>query len=121
MEFNATEVQYFATLWLLTFSVGVFRTLRDRDYQSLWDCVCAGGVGGFYAFAVVAVCSYYGPDIASGGWAYLGLSAAIGLLGKEQDQIMRALFRWAAGKFFGSEFKADIPEQPQGDDKTGVE
>ena len=93
MEFTATEVQYYATMWLLAFSAGVFRTLRDRDYQSLWDCVCAGGVGGFYAFAVVSICSYRGPSVGDFGWGYLGMAVAIGVMGKEQDQLMRALFR----------------------------
>ena len=93
MAFDPQEVQYYIVMWLLAFTAGIFRTLRDRDYQSLWDCVCAGGVGGFYAFAVVSICSYRGPAVSDSGWGYLGLAVAIGVMGKEQDQLMRALFR----------------------------
>lgn len=92
MAFTSQEVTYFAVMWSCTFIAGLCRTLRDRDYISPWDCIAVGVVGGFYGFAIVAVCSYYGPSFSDFGWGYLGISTAIGSLGKEQDRFTRAIF-----------------------------
>ena len=89
MAFTLIEVVYFAVLWLLAFTAGACRTLRDHSYLHVWDVLAVGAVGGFYGFSTVAVFSYYGPSIVEFGWGYLGLASAIGALGKEQEKIMR--------------------------------
>lgn len=101
MAFEPDETRYFIVMWTLTFIAGTLRTFRDQDYRNIWDCVTVGGVGGFYGFSVVCVCQYYGPSIADFGWPYIGVSTAIGLLGKEQDKITRAIFTKFFGKMFG--------------------
>ena len=103
--FNSIDVSYFAVLWSLAFVAGLARTLRDRSYINPWDCITIGAVGGFYGFAVVSVCSYYGPSIADFGWGYIGIAIAVGSLGKEQDKIMRAIFSKFLGRFLDDEPK----------------
>lgn len=105
MVFHPEEVSYFVVLWSLAFLAGLFRTLRDRSYQQPWDCLTVGGVGGFYGFATVAICSYYGPSITDFGWGYLGVAIAVGSLGKEQDRIMRAIFNKFVGRLLDDEDK----------------
>lgn len=101
MVFNTDEIIYYSVMWSLAFLAGSCRTLRDRQFISGWDCVTVGGVGGFYAFAVVSICSYYGPGVADFGWGYLGVATAIGTLGKEQDKITRAIFTAFIAKLTG--------------------
>lgn len=107
MAFDPQEVQYYIIMWMLAFAAGIFRTLRDRDYQRIGDCVCVGGVGGFYAFAVVSLCSYYGPSVVDFGWGYLGLAVAIGVMGKEQDKITRAVFAKMIKRILGDNGKSE--------------
>lgn len=104
MEFKTVEVVYFVVVWLLAFIAGLWRTVRDHRYERWWDCFSIGIVGGFYGFATVAVLGSYGPSIDSFGWPYLGLAVAIGLLGKEQERIMRWVFFKALEKVTGSKF-----------------
>ena len=101
MAFTKQEVIFYTVMWVFTFTAGICRTLRDKDYGSVWDCLAVGGVGGFYGFSIVALCSSYGPDIAVFGWPYIGLSTAIGLLGKEQDKVTRQLFIAVFERVFG--------------------
>lgn len=107
VAFNSIEVMYFAVLWTLAFAAGACRTIRDNSYQHAWDCLTVGAVGGFYGFAVVAICSYYGPSISDFGWGYLGVSTAIGALGKEQEHIMRQVLNRFLGMKDGKEDKTD--------------
>lgn len=106
MVFQPDEIKYFVVMWVLTFIAGTLRTFRDKDYGSVWNCLSVGSVGGFYGFAVVSICCYYGPNISDFGWPYIGISTAIGLLGKEQDKITRAIFL----KFFAKVFRYDGSE-----------
>ena len=89
VAFTLVEVVYFAVLWLLAFAAGTCRTLRDHSYQHVWDVLAVGAVGGFYGFSTCAVFSHYGPSVTEFGWGYLGVAAAIGALGKEQEKFMR--------------------------------
>ena len=79
--------------------------MRDRNYQRAGDIFSVGAVGGFWGFCVVGVCSYFGPSIAAFGYGYLALSTFIGLLGKEQEKLMRRLMFAAIEKITG--IKAD--------------
>ena len=103
MQFTQQDVVYYSVMWILAFAAGLCRTMRDQDYKRAWDCLFAGGLGGFYAFAVVSILSYYGPSISDFGWGYLGVATAIGALGKEQDKITRSVFVGFLGRILGQD------------------
>ena len=109
MDFQSRDIIYYAVMWTLTFLAGVSRTLRDRDYERGWDVLSVGACGGFWGFCFVGICSYFGPGIADFGWGYLAIAAFIGLLGKEQEKLMRRLI------FAGIE-KATGIEADEGED-----
>ena len=121
MEFQKTEIMYYAVLWGITFVAGVVRTIRDHDYESSWDVLAVGAVGGFWGFVVVGVCTHFGPSISDFGWAYLAVSAGIGLVGKEQERLMRRLLRGAIEKLTGIDIEriddSDFDELPTEQDE----
>ena len=104
MAFQTVEVVYYVVVWTLAFVAGLSRTIRDNDYRCWWDCLAIGVVGGFYGFSTVTILGHYGPAIATFGWGYIGISVAVGSLGKEQDKIMRWLFIRIIEKLTGSKY-----------------
>ena len=104
VAFTTVEVVYYAVLWLLAFLAGITRAARDHNYQQCWDLFAVGAMGGFYGFATVSILSHYGPNIGVFGWGYLGVAAAVGSLGKEQDRVMRWIFVKAIEKITGSKY-----------------
>ena len=108
MAFLQEDVTYYVVMWVVTFLAGALRTIRDNEHQRLWDVVPVGAVGGFWGFAVVTICSYYGPSIDSFGWPYLGISAAVGLLGKEQERLLKTAFNKIIYRLIG--IKDEVPQ-----------
>ena len=121
MEFESRDIIYYSVMWALTFLAGVSRTLRDRDYERPGDVFSVGAVGGFWGFCVVGICSYFGPSIVDFGYGYLAISAFIGLLGKEQERLMRRLMFSAIARITGLESDEEIDEQEVSSGKSNRE
>lgn len=84
------EVIFFAMVWSAAFLATVARSVRDNDSHSVWHCFSFGCTAGFLASGTVAVLVGRDPaGIGSHTWFWIGLSALIGLLGKEQDKLLR--------------------------------
>lgn len=86
-----TEWQFWSTIWAIAAASGIARTLRDSDYHDLLDVVSVGLFSGMVGLGVVAF--WVGS---SGGHIgneprYMGLSALLGLMGKEQDRLVRCI------------------------------
>lgn len=67
------------------------RSCRQHGSYINRDDIAFAFSSGFIAFGSIAVLLNRSPDSTNSSWYYLGLSAFIGLLGKEQDMIMRAV------------------------------
>lgn len=83
------EWQFWGLVWLTAAAAGVARCLRDSDYRSCLDLASVGLFSGMVGLGVVGF--WIGS---SGGHIgseprYLGLSALLGLAGKEQDRFVR--------------------------------
>ena len=85
------EIFYYVVVWFIAFGASLARVARDRDNVSLWNGLGVGATSGFYGFGVVAI--FFVPSAASGHgtWYWIGVSAMVGLLGKEQDMIAKTL------------------------------
>ena len=73
-----------------------FGALRQaqRWQQDTLDHLSIGFAGGFFSFGVVCVLLRYDPISRDNSWFYLGVSALVGLLGKEHDYYLRSILRF---------------------------
>jgi hypothetical protein len=84
------EIIFFAVVWAVAFMATVFRSIRDRDSHSFWHCLAFGFTAGFLASGIIAVLVGRTPaGVGVTPWYWIGVSALIGLLGKEQDKVLR--------------------------------
>jgi hypothetical protein len=85
------EIFYYVLVWFVASLAAMARIARDREFVSVWHCIGVGATSGFYGFGIVAL--FFVPDPASAdrSWYWIGVSALVGLLGKEQDAIGKTL------------------------------
>ena len=97
---------YWAGLWGIAAAAGTIRALRDSDYRDLCSLASVGLFSGMAGFGIIAVFAG-GLDGHTGReLRYLGLAALIGLMGKEQDRLVRYVVSQALKK-------AGVPEMPE--------
>ena len=109
MVVDYAQVAYFALVFVVASAAGISRTLRNGNYRSWSNCFSVGICSGFLGFAIVALAIDHVP-IAIGARPvfYLGVSALIGLSGKEHDQIISMfLKRFFRSVRFGEPDKVD--------------
>lgn len=85
------ELSFFAAVFAIAFVAGVSRAIRDDDYGTFGQCFCLGICSGSLGFCCVALALGPGHVPVGFDWFYLGLSALVGLVGKEQDRLIRFL------------------------------
>ncbi len=109
------EVIFFALVWSIAFLATVFRSIRDGDSRSVWNCIAFGFTAGFLSSGIIAVLVGRNPNnIAGTHWYWLGVSALIGLLGKEQDKVLRFVL---SGVLKG--FRTALDEAEKKNDSNG--
>jgi hypothetical protein len=94
------ESIFYAVVWLVAVLACLSRTLRDNSSSNAWHAVATSFTSGFFAFGCIAVWSFYAGHAPSNPWLLVGASALLGLVGKEQDAIIRGTIRmfWKAAK-----------------------
>jgi hypothetical protein len=89
------------TFWLGCWAIGAIlaacRIAIDNSRRNFGCLVAVSVQGGFWSFAATSLISIVVNDITSHYSLGLAVSSIVGLLGKEQD----ALLRWGLKKFFG--------------------
>lgn len=83
------DYTFWAVVWVLAATAGTLRALRDSDYRDCLSLVSVGLFSGMVGFGVVAVLVGSSGNHIGHEPYYLGLSALLGLMGKEQDRLMR--------------------------------
>lgn len=90
MQITFQEVIFFALVWAVSFLATIFRSIRDGDSHTLWHLFSFGCTAGFLSSGIIAVLVGRNPgNLAGTHWYWIGVSALIGLLGKEQDKVLR--------------------------------
>jgi hypothetical protein len=86
------EVIFFVAVWAIAFSASVARSLRDSDPRGLRYGIALGCTAGFLGVGIIAIWFGSGDpgNRVTSPWPFFGASALIGLLGKEQDRLVRA-------------------------------
>ena len=85
------EIIYYAIVWFVAALASLARIARDSEFVSVWHCIGSSATSGFYGFGVVALFFVPNPSTVDSNWYWIGISALVGLLGKEQDAIGKAL------------------------------
>lgn len=100
--FRIEEITYAAIIWLVAFAAAFCRTVRDGEYRDFWHAFSIGATSGVFSFGIVAFLLDSDPSHSTRGWYYVGVSALIGLLAKEQDKYGRMFLNSAftAAKLF---------------------
>lgn len=111
---------FWVGLWALAGAAGTLRALRDSDYRDCHSLAAVGlysGMVGFGSCAIVAggFDGHIGHEL-----RYLGMSTFLGLMGKEQDRVVRyvvskGLEKFGVPKLPGSEIvlgDSSVDDQP---------
>lgn len=87
------EIGFYAAVIISAALGGMARTFRDNSYQHLWGLVGICMSSGCLAFGFTAY--FVGGNGGASGRElyYVGLAALIGLMGKEQDQVLKWAYR----------------------------
>lgn len=85
------EVIFYAVVWFVAFASAFSRTMRDGEFRNVGNACAIGFTAGLFSFGVVAFLVDRDPSHVNRAWYYLGLSALIGLMAKEQDKWARAI------------------------------
>lgn len=82
---------FFAVVWFVAFAAAFFRTVRDGDFRDTWNACAVGVTAGIFSFGIVAFLVDRDTSNVDRAWYYIGLSALMGLMAKEQDKWARAV------------------------------
>lgn len=96
---EAAEAQFYAAVYFAAACAGVCRTVRDNDYQSVSNLLGLGACSGFLGFVCVSLLSGGNGSADGFEFYYWGVAALVGLLGKEQDKLIRWLVKQLFAKF----------------------
>jgi len=100
---GADESLLYCAVWALASFSAFLRCVRDDDYRNLAGLASIAGLSGFLAVAIVAILRHsLSMDAGSNGLC-IGLACLVGLLGREQDKLIRLLFAYALKRWFGIE------------------
>jgi hypothetical protein len=99
------EIFFYFGVWVVSFAASMCRGLRDNLSDNIWQYVSGGATSGFTSFGIIAVWSHYSDS--SGSYAFwIGAAALLGIIGKEQDTILR----WILRKVFPIDTPPDGPK-----------
>jgi hypothetical protein len=84
------EAGIYAICWMVAFFASLSRSARDADAISIVRVLGLGSSSGFFAIGTVGL--VWGDLSDTSPMYLLGVSAFIGLVSKEQDQYVKAMF-----------------------------
>jgi uncharacterized ion transporter superfamily protein YfcC len=100
VQFIATdEGMLLSAVFVLSSLAGVTRAMRDDDYAYAGQLASIACFSGFVGVGTVAVLRHVsGMDSTANGLC-LGIACIVGLMGKEQDKLIRGMFQWLLKRF----------------------
>ena len=93
------QVTYFVSVWLVASLAGISRCVRNGDYKSMAHLISVASVSGFLGLGVVSLIARDYDHDEFNGVFFIGVSAIIGLGGKEQLAMIGILWKFILGKF----------------------
>lgn len=88
------EGMLLAAVFILASMAGVSRAVRDNDYLRASQLASIAFFSGFVGVSTVSIFRHIaGMDSTSNGLC-LGVACFVGLLGKEQDKLIRGMLQW---------------------------
>lgn len=87
------EIVFYGLVWVVAFAASLFRAIRDGESGSAGHGCALGVTAGFVSFGVVSIWVNSNSSSVNLPWYWIGVSALIGLLGKEQDRLMRIVIQ----------------------------
>ena len=91
------ESIYYLFLWFVAAIAGVSRSVHNGDYKDMKHVVAVSFMSGLLAFAVVAISGGRFGDEDFNPVFYLGVASIVGLSGREQTQIISAIWKRIIG------------------------
>ena len=85
------EIVFYAMVWFVGFAASFSRAVRDRECIDCRNIFGLSSTAGFISFGVVAVLFVPDANAPSSSWYWVGVSALVGILGKEQDKIAKVV------------------------------
>lgn len=85
------EIVFYSIVWFVGFAAAFSRAVRDRECFDNRNILGLSATAGFVSFGVVAVLFVPGSDASGSSWYWIGVSALVGIVGKEQDKIAKGV------------------------------
>jgi hypothetical protein len=87
---SSEQVYIYAICWLVAFCASISRSARDADSVTLLRMLGLGSSSGFLSVGFVGI--WWSDPAASSPMYFLGASAVIGLMSREQEKITKMFF-----------------------------
>lgn len=84
----------FAAVFLLASMAGVSRAVRDNDYSRASQLASIAFFSGFVGVSTVSIFRHIAGMDSAANSLCLGIACFVGLLGKEQDKLIRGMLQW---------------------------
>jgi hypothetical protein len=111
LPFEVEEAAYYTCVWVIAAMAGISRASGDHRINGICSFFNIGTLSGFTGFAVVSL-AIGGTDGHIGReFVYLGISALVGLAGKEQERLIRFMLKRILGGT-DKDFPPDDPDEP---------
>ena len=99
---TTSEGMLLGAVFLLSSFAGVSRAMRDNDYVSASQLASIAFFSGFVGVGTVSILRHFAGMDSASNVLCLGIACVVGLLGKEQDKLLRFIIK-AALKKIGAE------------------
>lgn len=90
-EIEREAAIFYALVFCVAFVASFFRTIRDNEWRDYAHLLAIGCTSGAFAFGLISLLHDHTDNDGRSPWGYLGISALVGLLAKEQDNLARSM------------------------------
>ena len=93
--FEFAEAIFYGTIFAIGGATGIFRAGRDHEYRNCWHLINLGLTSGSFTFAILGTLYRWVGDPGNDEFFFLAMASLLGLIGKEQDRMLRGVIRFA--------------------------
>jgi hypothetical protein len=97
--FEFAEAIFYGSIFAIGAATGIVRAGRDHEYRNCWHLCNIGLTSGAFTFAVLGTMYRWVGSPGTDEWSFLAMASLLGLIGKEQDKLIRGVIRFAFDKF----------------------
>jgi hypothetical protein len=94
-------------VFLLASVAGVSRAMRDNDYMHVRQLASIALFSGFVGVGTVSILRHFAGMDSTSNVLCVGIACVVGLLGKEQDKLLRFIIKTALKKIGAEDYEKE--------------